>query len=52
LDELAKLPTRKEMMASILGSIQAPLAGVPTVINAILRDLVGLVGEIEKRKAA
>ena len=52
LDELAKLPTRKEMMASILGSIQAPLAGVPTVLNAILRDLVSVVGEIEKKKAA
>ena len=52
LDELAKLPTRKEMMASILGSIQAPLAGVPTVLNAVLRDLVSVVGEIEKKKAA
>ena len=52
LDELAKLPTRKEVMASILGSIQAPLAGVPTVINAIMRDLVSVVGEIEKKKAA
>ncbi|MFN0158496.1 MAG: 50S ribosomal protein L10 [Bacteroidota bacterium] len=50
--ELAKLPSRKEMMASILGSIQAPLAGVPTVINAVLRDIVSVIGEIEKKKAA
>ncbi|HET6271900.1 MAG TPA: 50S ribosomal protein L10 [Bacteroidota bacterium] len=52
LAELAKLPSRKEMMASILGSIQSPLTGVPTVINAVLRDLVSVIGEIEKKKAA
>jgi large subunit ribosomal protein L10 len=52
LKELASLPTRKEMMASILGSIQSPLAGVPTVINAVMRDLVSVIGEIEKKKAA
>jgi large subunit ribosomal protein L10 len=52
LGELAKLPSRKDMMAAILGSVQAPLAGVPMVINAVLRDLVSVVGEIEKKKAA
>ncbi len=52
LKELAKLPTRKEMMAAILGSVQAPMAGVPNVIQAVLRDLVSVVGEIEKKKAA
>lgn len=52
LGELAKLPSRKEMMASILGSVNAPLAGVPNVVNAVLRDLVSVIGEIEKKKAA
>ena len=52
LKDLASLPTRKEVMAAILGSVQAPLAGVPTVINAVLRDLVSVIGEIEKKKAA
>ena len=52
LAELAKLPSRKELMASILGTIQAPLAGVPTVIQAVIRDLVSVVGEIEKVKKA
>jgi hypothetical protein len=40
------------MIASIIGSIQAPLAGVPSVVNAVLRDLVSVIGEIEKKKAA
>lgn len=52
LAELAKLPTRTELMASILGSIEAPLVGVPQVINAVMRDLVSVVSEIEKKKAA
>lgn len=52
LDRLATMPSRKEMIAGIVGSIQAPLAGVPGVINAVLRDLVSVVSEIEKKKAA
>jgi large subunit ribosomal protein L10 len=52
LAEIAKMPTRKEMMASIVGSIQAPLAGVPSVVQAVLRDLVSVIGELEKKKAA
>ena len=52
LKELASLPTRKEMMAAILGCVQAPLAGVPSVVNAVMRELVSVIGEIEKKKAA
>jgi large subunit ribosomal protein L10 len=52
LKELARLPSRGEVMASILGSLQAPLAGVPSVIQAVLRDVVSVVSEIEKKKAA
>ncbi len=50
LQQLAKMPTRKEVMASVLGSIQAPLAGVSSVLNAVLRDIVSVIGEIEKKK--
>jgi large subunit ribosomal protein L10 len=52
LGELARLPTRLEIMASVLGSIQSPLAAVPTILNAVLRDLASLVDEIGKKKAA
>ena len=52
LEELARMPTRKEMMASVLGSIQAPLAGVPSVLQAVIRDLVSVVDELGKKKAA
>lgn len=52
LSELAKLPTRKDIMAGILGSIQSSLAGVPTVVNAVMRDLVSVIDEVGKKKAA
>lgn len=49
LKEIAKLPSKKELMASILGCIQSPLAGVPTVINAVMRDLVSVIDEVGKK---
>ncbi len=52
LKDIAKLPSKKELMASVVGTIQAPIAGVPTVINAVLSELVSVIGEIEKKKAA
>ena len=52
LDELAKLPSRKEIIAGILGSIQSPMTGVVGAINAVMRDLVSVIDAIEKKKAA
>ncbi len=52
LDELAKLPSRNEIIAGILGSIQSPISGIVGSINAVMRDLVSVIGQIEKKKAA
>jgi len=52
LAELAKLPSRKEIMSSIVGCIASPLSGVPTVISALMRDIASIVDEIGKKKAA
>jgi len=52
LDELSKLPTRAELMASVLGSIQAPMSGIVGAIGAVARDLVNVIDAIEKKKAA
>lgn len=52
LDELAKLPGRNEIIASICGSLHAPISGVVGSINAVMRDLVGVIDAIEKKKAA
>jgi large subunit ribosomal protein L10 len=52
LDELSKLPTRAELMAGVLGSIQAPMTGIVGAIGAVVRDLVNVIDAIEKKKAA
>lgn len=52
LEELSKLPGRKDLIAGILGSLQAPIAGVAGAVNAVLRDLVSVLDAIEKKKQA
>jgi large subunit ribosomal protein L10 len=52
LGQLASMPTRKEIIAAVLGSIQAPVTGIVGAVNAIARDLVYIVDAIEKKKAA
>lgn len=52
LNELASLPSKNELIASILGSLDAPASGIVGAINAVFRDLVSVVDEISKKKAA
>jgi len=52
LNELAALPSKNDLIASIIGSINAPASGIVGVINAVMRDLVSVVDEISKQKAA
>jgi large subunit ribosomal protein L10 len=52
LEQLAKMPTRKEMISAILGSLDAPASGIVGAVNAIARDLVYVIDAIEKKKAA
>jgi large subunit ribosomal protein L10 len=52
LNELASLPSKPEIIAGILGSINAPASGIVGVLNAVMRDLVSVIDEIAKQKAA
>lgn len=52
LTNLASMPTKEEIMASIVGSIAAPASGIVGAINAVMRDLVCVIDEISKQKAA
>ncbi len=52
LVELASLPSKSEIIAGILSSINAPASGIVGVINAVMRDLVSVVDQISKREAA
>jgi large subunit ribosomal protein L10 len=50
LAELSKLPSRQELVVSILGSLQAPIVGVINVVQAVTRDLINVIGAIEEKK--
>ena len=52
LDVLASMPTKEEVMASIVGSISSPASGIVGAVNAVIRDVVGVVDAISKREAA
>ena len=52
LNLVASLPTRAELMAGILGSLQSPVSGIVGSINAVIRDLASLVEEVAKKKSA
>lgn len=52
LDALSTLPTKPEIIAGILGSLDAPASGIVGAINAVMRDLVGVLDAIEKKQAA
>jgi len=48
--QLSELPTREELLASILGSLSAPVAGIHGVLNGLLRDLAYMVGQIGEKR--
>jgi large subunit ribosomal protein L10 len=52
LQTLASMPTKDEVMSSIVGSIAAPASGIVGSINAVIRDLVSVIDEVGKTKAA
>jgi large subunit ribosomal protein L10 len=52
LKTLATLPTKNELIAGILGSINSPISGIVGAINAVFRDLVNVVDQISQRQAA
>ena len=52
LNVLASMPTKDEIMASIIGSIQNPATGIVGAINAVMRDIVSCVDQISKKEAA
>ncbi len=50
LKAIAALPTRAEMIGSILGSLNAPASGIVGAINAVMRDVASLIEEVAKKQ--
>lgn len=43
VEDLTRLPTRTELYAQVLGSLQAPAANLVGVLNAVLQQLVSVL---------
>ena len=52
LDMIASMPTKSEIMAGIVRGVAGPATGIVGTLNAVMRDLVSVVDEISKKKAA
>jgi large subunit ribosomal protein L10 len=50
IKSLAELPSRPEILASVLGSMQAPLGGLVGVLTGLQRNLVYAVEQIRKQQ--
>lgn len=49
---LSKLPSREELIAKLLGTIQNPMRGIATVCAGPARGLVTALGQLAKEKEA
>ncbi|MFN3305698.1 MAG: 50S ribosomal protein L10 [Candidatus Kapaibacteriota bacterium] len=51
LKVLASLPSKSDIIASILGSLNAPVSGIVGAINAVIRDLASVIEEVAKKNS-
>jgi large subunit ribosomal protein L10 len=52
LEMLAALPSKNELIAGIMGSIQSPASGIVGAMTAVIRNLANVIDQIAKQKAA
>jgi len=52
LKVVAALPSRTDLIAGILGSLNAPISGIVGSINAVMRDVASLIEEVAKKRNA
>ncbi len=51
IDSLSKLPSREEMLAKLMGSMNAPAQNLVNVLSAIPRQLVTVLAAIRDKKS-
>lgn len=47
---LAELPPRDALLASIMGSLTAPVAGIVQILNGLLRDIAYMATEVARKR--
>ena len=50
--EIAKWPTREELLAKLVGSLNSPITGLVYALSGVLRQLVTVLDAIRKQKEA
>ena len=50
IDTLAQIPSREELLAKLVGTLNAPLSGFALVVSGNTRDFVHVLSEINKGK--
>lgn len=50
VETLADLPSREALLSTLLGTLQAPVAGLPRVLNGVLAQLVNVLDAVAKKK--
>lgn len=50
LDVLALIPSQKQLLAHVVGTIAAPLRNLVGVLNAVPRNLVNVLDQVRKQK--
>lgn len=48
--ELAKLPSRKDLLTMVVTWMKSPIANLAMTLNGILRSLVSVLNEVQKKK--
>jgi large subunit ribosomal protein L10 len=51
LNEIASLPSKNDIIAGILASINSPASGIVGTINAVFSNLVSVIDQISKKAA-
>jgi large subunit ribosomal protein L10 len=47
---LSKIPSREELLASVVGTIKAPISGFVNALSGNLRNLVQVLDQIKENK--
>jgi len=50
MEKIVKLPSRKELLARLLGSLNSPVTGLVGVLSGVLRNLVGVLSAVKDKK--